>query len=419
MKEKRSIKTIIAIIKLTAFLLILTISVLFLNNTLKRKYIYHRTEEFFQQEENFDVLFLGSSHIINAVFPMQLWNDYGIISYNLGNYAERLPMTYYNMLLALKETKPKLIVLDAFLLYDKDKITDNDVYFHNTLDAYPISYTKYLAIKDLFNGEDLLNKEAEYLFPFSMYHARWNELEKNDFVLDSKYEKGAESRIGIRSIEELTNYDSIEPYNEEENVNMEYLRKIIEYCQNNNIQILITYLPAPENCIQYAKYTQTICDEYNINYINFLEKNMLNCNIDFYDTNPHINPSGARKITDYLGNYIMENYNIPDQRENPDYSFWYEDYDEYIDMKIKNLKTHEKNLNNYLMLLYGEEDIDYEIVLSSKREIEEGSTLQQLLVNIDNNYKTDDSIFEEKNDKTIKITTYDKINKELIEEVWF
>jgi len=240
MKEKRSIKTIIAIIKLTAFLLILTISVLFLNNTLKRKYIYHRTEEFFQQEENFDVLFLGSSHIINAVFPMQLWNDYGIISYNLGNYAERLPMTYYNMLLALKETKPKLIVLDAFLLYDKDKITDNDVYFHNTLDAYPISYTKYLAIKDLFNGEDLLNKEAEYLFPFSMYHARWNELEKNDFVLDSKYEKGAESRIGIRSIEELTNYDSIEPYNEEENVNMEYLRKIIEYCQNNNKQILIT-----------------------------------------------------------------------------------------------------------------------------------------------------------------------------------
>ena len=38
--------------------------------------------DFFDQDEDFDVLFMGTSHAVLGVFPMELWNDYGIISYN-------------------------------------------------------------------------------------------------------------------------------------------------------------------------------------------------------------------------------------------------------------------------------------------------------------------------------------------------
>ena len=126
-------------------------------------------------------------------------------------------------------------------------------------------------------------------------------------------------------------------------------------------------------------------------------------NTDCYDKDSHLNPSGARKVTDYLGQYIMENYNIPDQRQNEAYSFWYQDYDEYIDFKIDNLEENKKNLNNYLMLLYDEEDIKYEIKISSKRKIEEGSTLQKLLANIGNNYQIDDTVFDKNKDKQLKL----------------
>ena len=83
------------------------------------------------------------------------------------------------------------------------------------------------------------------------------------------------------------------------------------------------------------------------------------------------------------------------------------------------MNKNENSLNNYLMLLYGEKDIRYEIKISSRKKIEEGSTFQRLLANLENNYKIDDTAFEEIQDKTVKITTYDNRNGSEIETVWF
>lgn len=379
-------------------------------------------QDFFEQEENFDVLFLGSSHVLNAISPMDLWNDYGIVSYNLSNHAERLVGTYYNMLLALQETNPKMVVVDTFLSYENTKTHKKKEYTHSLLDGYPISYTKYLAIRDLFEGDNLLEREIEFLFPFSMYHARWDELVENDFRLQSKYEKGAESRINVAVPNEIIPIDSVEIYSGEETINMLYLRRIIEYCKSNNIEILITNLPYPadEEKIAISKYVQKIANEYEVNYINFLNmNNIVNHDTDYFDKEGHLNPSGARKITDYLGKYIKENYNIPDQKDNGAYSFWYNDYEEYIINKIYNLKANEKKLNNYLMLLYREKDIKYEIKISSKKKIEEGSVLQKLLANLENNYQIDDNVFEGHKDKTIKITTWHNKTGKKLYDVWF
>lgn len=267
----------------------------------------------------------------------------------------------------------------------------------------------------------MLESIAEYLFDFSIYHARWDEIKKNDFKMESLHEKGAESRINVEKAIEKVKFDSVDIYSGEETVGMIYLRKIIEYCQNNEIDILLTYNPfmiATED-VAASKYVRKISDEYNIKYINFIEIDIISYYTDCSDNYSHLNVSGARKITDYLGKYIMEYYNIPDQRKNETYKSWYDDYDEYIDYKIYNLKNNEQNLNNYLMLLYEEKDIGYEIKISSEKIIEEGSILQKLLENLDNNYEINDDEFKEKQDKTIKITTYDNRNGQLIREVWF
>lgn len=406
-------------LKLVVFLLILFICLNILNNITKRKYAYQKTADFFSQQEDFNVLLFGSSHMMNSIFPMKLWNDYGIVSYNMGNYSETMATSYYNMLLALKETKPKLIVIDAYgCCYENNKVHDEKL-VRNMFETYYASYTKYYAIKDLFEGKDILIKEIEYLFDFPMYHTRWNEIKKNDFIYDKKYEKGASSLIKIADFKTITNFNLVEEYDKEENTNMKYLRKIIEYGKKNDIEILVTCNPyfASDEQMSIFKYVEHICSEYEVNYINFFNLEVTN-NTDYYD-NGHLNVSGARKVTDYLGKYIMENYNIPDQRENEAYSFWYEDYDEYIDLKIENLEKNKKNLNNYLMLLYDEEDIKYEIKISSKRKIEEGTTLYELLKNIDNNYQIDDTAFEENKNKTIKITTWDNRTGEEIDTVWF
>ena len=39
-----------------------------------------KTDPFFAENTDVDVLFLGTSHVINGIFPMQLWKDFGITS---------------------------------------------------------------------------------------------------------------------------------------------------------------------------------------------------------------------------------------------------------------------------------------------------------------------------------------------------
>lgn len=108
----------------------------------------------------------------------------------------------------------------------------------------------------------------------------------------------------------INNFNSIKVYDKEETIGMEYLRKIIEYCQKNKIEILLTYLPAPvdDMNVSISKYVKNISEEYKTNYINFLNMDLIDNNIDFFDNWYHLNPSGARKATDYLGNYIVKNY---------------------------------------------------------------------------------------------------------------
>jgi len=418
--NKSKITYIKGIIKLIAFLLILFIVLQTVHNITKRKYSYEKMKDFFDQKEDFDVLFFGSSHLLNGVFPMQLWKDYGIVSYNLGNSSERVAITYYNMLLALKETKPKLIVIDLNATDDLKVNTNRLRHINNGFDAYPLSYTKYLAIKDLLGTENLMNNTMEFLFNFSTYHSRWSIIDEDDFEIKEKYEKGAVSVIDIANLKNTSDFDSIDMYNDKENINMQYLRKIIEHCQQNEIKVLATYLPfiAKDSEIAISKYIRKICDKYNVDYLNFLNMDVANFNIDFFDAS-HLNPSGARKITDYIGKYITENYDIPDQRNNEDYSFWYEDYNEYVDFKINNLKENKKKLKNYLMLLYGEEDIKYEIKIATKEVIKKDSTLYYLLENLENNYEIDGETFKNKKDKTVKITTWDNRTGKLIDTLWW
>lgn len=85
MSLRDNTKLIKGIIKLIAFLLILFICFEIVHNVTKRKNAYEKMADFFNQKREFDVLFFGSSHMHNGILPMNLWDNYGIVSYNLGN----------------------------------------------------------------------------------------------------------------------------------------------------------------------------------------------------------------------------------------------------------------------------------------------------------------------------------------------
>jgi len=360
MREK--IKNVLSsLIVIGLVFLLLTI----LTQIMERKSSYTKNYDFITQDADFDVLFVGSSKVINSVFPMELWDDYGFVSYNLGGHGNTVPTSYWVILNALEYTSPELIVMDCNNYASMDRVNPNLKYMHLSFDAFPLSTNKIKAVYDLIRDtdeqiENVRESRIELLWHFYTYHNRWNELTESDFYPSVNSQKGAEPRIGIAVPKEIP-VVSQDKRLKENTTGKEYLIKIIETCKERGIDLLLTYIPFPASEAQLiaANTVYDIAAEYCVDYINFFDEDVVDFSTDCYDANSHLNPSGAQKVTAYLGKYINEHYHIPDQRENPDYEDWYEDSKKYLSEKARKL-ANRKSLYEYLMLLV---DDDFSFVL--------------------------------------------------------
>ncbi len=361
----------------------------------ERKSSAFKYAPFFEHAKDIDVLFLGSSHMLNAVYPMELWNRYGITSYNFGGHSCEIAVSYWNLMNALDYCTPKTVVVDCLFLSNQRKASDNFSYQHLSLDAFPLSLTKMRAVFDLVNdpNDDKVTEEPEegeeivyekptktgLLWNYSVYHSRWTEITEEDFAGESTHEYGAEARVRVAQPDKLIENKGKKL--EEETTGMEYLRKIIEECQKRNIDVLLTYLPYPISKTTSWKEVNTaqdIADEYGVDYINFPEEDIVDLNVDCYDEDSHMNVSGALKITNYFGNYLTENHGLTDHREDPEYAYWDKDFAVYKSEKDERLTT-AKDLNTFLMLL---NDEDYGFILNTgDPRIFEDETTMSLLRN--------------------------------------
>ena len=89
--------------------------VLFLTRALAMTEGPEKNGSFLQEDRDYDVLFFGSSHAVNGIYPMELWKDYGITSYNLSGHGAGLAASYWTMRLATQYHKPRVAVLDVLL----------------------------------------------------------------------------------------------------------------------------------------------------------------------------------------------------------------------------------------------------------------------------------------------------------------
>lgn len=345
----------------------------------ENKLSYNKTSEFVATGDEYDVLFFGTSHMAMAVYPMELWNTYGITSYNLAGNGHPLAASYWAMMNAFDYSSPKLVVIDGYTLQGNSKVPDDGKFTHESFDAFPLSVNKVKAICDLFDNVDEME---EYLWNFSMYHHRWSQLKKNDFKPEYGVGKGSYYNEIVATpdkVEQIASGSEIEI----NSISVMYLEKMIEECQRRDIDVLLTYLPFPaqEEDQLVAKYVNDIALKYNVNYINFLEHNVVNYNVDCYDSGSHLNASGAKKITEYLGDYMQTEYQLSDHREETKYDHWNEDYRHYSAYKVERLQGVE-SLKNYIMLLA---DKNYSYCLFVKGDIRiwnDDEQYQELFANL-------------------------------------
>jgi hypothetical protein len=114
----------------------------------------------------------------------------------------------------------------------------------------------------------------------------------------------------------------------------------------------------PTGDMEVANWGYVCAENNDIPYLNFVYEDLdINYATDCMDESHHLNVSGARKVTDYIGKYLTENYNLEDKRTVGEYSYWNADYEEYKQMKF-NLLKNEPEEWSYLALL---NDKDYKV----------------------------------------------------------
>lgn len=341
------------LLKIGSFLITIVLTVFLLvklTNLMEFKASQKKYNDFLAQEENFDVLFAGTSHVINGILPMELWNNYGIVSYNIGGHANGIATSYWSIMNALDYTTPKVVVVDCFGISNNTKTWQNYSYLHMNFDRYPISLTKIKTIWDLYDDPVLTEKiesgevipetgeprtKLGLLWDYSVYHSRWDRIEQEDFDVYVESEKGAVLFDAVSKAEEfpLVVGEKIEG----NTVALEYLDRIIDECKEKNIDVILTYLPFPaaEKNQKEANYLYNYSADKKVEYFNFLDLNVVNFETDLADGSSHLNPVGASKVTDYIGNYISEKYGEElNHKEDDSYSFWYEDYDSCMNDRI-------------------------------------------------------------------------------------
>lgn len=330
------------------------------------------SKEYHKYERNkFDVIFLGPSTMKNAIYPMQLYNELGMASYNLAAGSQSLASTYYLAKEVIREQNPELIVVDCFFsAYEQEYLSNEHLHYVTDMMC---GWEKYELIQDIVP----LEYWSEFIFPMARYHDRWKDIEINDFMHTENYTYGAKIHFSSYPIE---NFNIIEESVSLPVISEKYLKKIIDLCEENKVKLLLVTLPVDfggvhgtigdmYQCQKYYNQISKIAEENNVTYLNFMYE-AENVGLDYmkdFDGGYHLNAYGAPKMTSYLGEFIKNNYEIPDVRGNSEYSFMASDYDEFIKYFNERSLVAEKNIVEYFSML---NQMDNYSIIISVRDIQ-------------------------------------------------
>lgn len=407
--------SVIAVVAITLFM-ISKISFLLENKTSAKNYA-----SFFTKDEDYDVFFIGSSHVRYGFYPMELWNDYGITSYNLAGDASTLAVDYWILRQAFHFHMPKIVVLDVFD-FAPNAIVYRWEHVHDSTGAFPISLDKIRMVKDLARDPEWVDGFGEstsekwnLIFKIVEYHDRWASLLPTDYDSYKDYIEESEIRKGAKALTEIATRvpkiypDTIDAKYDE--TSKEYLEKIIDLCKANDIQVLLvnTGYDCNDAAKIFADSVPEIADKHGLEYIDFTEMDLIDFNCDLQTTgdNTHVNASGGIKFTRFIGDKLSRDYGLTDHKEDPACAKWHDDYVKYRNHMDQNLMG-TSSLDEYLELLYGTDyDISLEIYDNSiLTEGHNASMLNNLGVNI--NELSNETVIKVTSADNGKIIQYDK-----------
>ena len=283
---------------------------------------------FFVEKQPIDVLFLGTSRVLDGVSPMELWRDCGVTSYNMGNSSEVLDVTEQVLRLALEHQTPKVAVIDVYYVRHSVDEAWTYPYRHLFYDEIPLSRAKVEAVRATLPRSEWL----EFLMPFSLYHGRWEELlaGRAERMVDCEpFMMGGELRIGRTP---RTDFVRTRAEADGEQPGFAALERIVGLCREHGVEPVFLMLPAPldEREQMAVNSVARLAAQLGVPFVNMLDEDTgVDYAVDCYDGVGHLNPDGASKTTAWLGRWLCAHYPLDDHRGEAAYAHWDERLAQY------------------------------------------------------------------------------------------
>ena len=287
---------------------------------------------FYGEEKNsLDMVYIGGSATFVYYEPLRAFERQGITSYNFA--ANTIQPELYKTMIKdiLRRQNPEVIIIDAraFQYREKDQ-PPTEVAYRNVLTGMPLSINKIEFIHE--NVEKYLKEDdTSYYFDIIKYHRNLEKIRVNDQIkmAFNMYENQLKGFHFIPKVEKqkkiVNNTDIKTPISEETE---KILIDLLEYCRTTDCNYLFVVSPYVEQELhkENFNYISEIINQYGYNFLDandYYDEMKLNFETDLYNYS-HVNILGADKYTDFLCEYLIENYNLPDRREDENYQEWFD-----------------------------------------------------------------------------------------------
>ncbi len=309
---------------------------------------YTRLFGFYQLDKNsVDVVFVGTSVTFSSFMPMEAWHDYGMVAYDYCTNMQMENALRYSLADIERTQSPKVIMVDMvpFMYghYAGNETWDEEnreLVIKYNLDSRRYTLDRFALVNEI--NTDRQGSFADYwyyFFDISRYHT-------NRYVLD--HYDNAEKDVNrgyfhlvhnasevFRLEDAVSDVGSIVPIGERDQY---YLDKLLEKAGKMDCEVVFYCPPVyvkEEDYYGKKNYLKEYIEERGFTFADFsgdMEKIGLDCATDLWSCD-HFDSLGAEKVTRFLCDYLLSNYDIPDRRGDDRYSYMNRDYVAWEEIK--------------------------------------------------------------------------------------
>ena len=271
--------------------------------------------DYYDDPTHHDVIFVGDCEVYENFSPVTLWEEQGITSFIRGSAQQLIWQSYYLLEETLRYETPEVAVFNVLSM--KYGEPQSEAYNRLNLDGMRWSMSKVGAVRaSMTEEEDFLS----YVFPLLRYHSRWSELSGEDFSRmfrrSSVSHAGFLMRADVKAAGTIPEGRPLADYQFDQSC-YDYLDRMVDLCEEKGVRLVLIKAPSlyPYWYDEWDEQMEVYARERGIPYINFLDK-IEEVGLDFtqdtYDGGLHLNLSGAEKLTHWFGQWLAENYDLPD-----------------------------------------------------------------------------------------------------------